>query len=51
MQDFKHLKVWEKAHALTLDVYKSSKAFPREENVRFDKPDASGSGLDRSEHC
>ena len=31
MQDFKHLKVWEKAHALTLDVYKSSKAFPREE--------------------
>ena len=31
MQSFKNLKVWEKAHALTLDVYKSSIAFPREE--------------------
>ena len=31
MQDFRNLKVWEKAHTLTLDVYKSSKAFPREE--------------------
>ena len=31
MQSFKNLKVWEKAHALTLDVYKSSMAFPREE--------------------
>ena len=31
MQDFRNLKVWEKAHALTLDVYKSSKTFPREE--------------------
>jgi four helix bundle protein len=31
MQDFRHLKVWEKAHSLTLDVYKSSKPFPREE--------------------
>jgi len=31
LQSFKNLKVWEKAHALTLDVYKSSAAFPREE--------------------
>ncbi|MGA9043227.1 MAG: four helix bundle protein [Terriglobales bacterium] len=31
MQDFRHLKVWEKAHGLTLDVYRSSKPFPREE--------------------
>ncbi len=31
MQDFRHLKVWEKAHSLTLDVYESSKPFPREE--------------------
>jgi len=31
VQDFKNLRVWEKAHALTLDVYKSSKTFPREE--------------------
>ena len=31
MQSFKNLKVWEKAHTLTLDVYESSKMFPREE--------------------
>jgi four helix bundle protein len=31
MQDFRNLKVWEKAHALTLDVYKVTKAFPRDE--------------------
>ncbi len=31
MQNFRNLKVWERAHALTLDVYQSSKLFPREE--------------------
>src|SRR5271169_2880769 len=31
MQDFRHLKVWEKAHDLTLAIYKSSKTFPRDE--------------------
>jgi hypothetical protein len=31
MQDFRNLKVWDKAHALTLAVYKSSKTFPRDE--------------------
>ncbi len=31
MQDFRNLKVWEKAHTLTLDVYRASKSFPREE--------------------
>lgn len=31
MQSFRNLKVWEKAHFLTLDVYRSSKTFPRDE--------------------
>ena len=31
MQSSKSLKVWEKAHVLTLDVYQSSKGFPRDE--------------------
>ncbi len=31
MQSFRNLKVWEKAHLLTLDVYRSSKPFPRDE--------------------
>ncbi len=31
MQSFKNLKVWEKAHRLTLDVYRSTRPFLREE--------------------
>jgi four helix bundle protein len=31
MQDFRNLKVWEKAHALTLEVYRSTRGFPSEE--------------------
>jgi four helix bundle protein len=31
LQSFRNLKVWEKAHLLTLDVYRSSKPFPRDE--------------------
>ncbi len=31
MQDFRNLKVWEKAHRLTLDVYSATEAFPSKE--------------------
>ncbi len=31
MQNFKELKVWEKAHQITLDIYKTSAKFPKEE--------------------
>lgn len=31
MNDFKELKVWEKAHFLTLQVYRISRSFPKEE--------------------
>jgi four helix bundle protein len=31
MKDFRELKVWEKAHALTLAIYKATEAFPRQE--------------------
>lgn len=31
MQDFHALKVWEKAHQLTLDVYRATAMFPKEE--------------------
>ena len=31
MQSFRSLRVWEKSHRLTLDIYKASKSFPREE--------------------
>lgn len=31
MQAFRDLKVWNKAHEFTLDVYKQSAAFPRDE--------------------
>lgn len=31
MKDFRTLKVWEKAHALVLEIYKSTGSFPRQE--------------------
>ena len=31
MRDFRNLQVWEKAHMLTLDVYKASASFPKDE--------------------
>ena len=31
MKDFRNLKVWEKAHQLTLAIYKNTKSFPKEE--------------------
>ena len=31
MRDFRSLKVWEKAHQLTLEVYKVSQTFPSDE--------------------
>ena len=31
MKDFRSLKVWEKAHALILAIYKSTEQFPKQE--------------------
>jgi four helix bundle protein len=31
MQDFRDLKVWHKAHAVTLSAYRATRVFPREE--------------------
>jgi hypothetical protein len=31
MKDFRTLKVWEKAHAVTLAVYKATETFPKHE--------------------
>lgn len=31
MRDFRELKVWQKAHQVALDVYRSSKDFPADE--------------------
>jgi len=31
MQNYKDLKVWEKAHLITLKIYKITKGFPKEE--------------------
>ena len=35
MKNFRELKVWEKAHQLTLAVYKATKPFPKEELYRL----------------
>jgi len=31
VKDFKDLRVWSKAHSLTIDVYKATQPFPKEE--------------------
>lgn len=31
MKDFRSLKVWEKAHELTLKIYKATQSFPKQE--------------------
>ncbi len=31
MQDFRKLKVWQKAHGLTLAVYEATRSFPKDE--------------------
>jgi four helix bundle protein len=31
MQDFRNLKVWEKSHALTIDIYRHTRDFPNDE--------------------
>ncbi|HVP43076.1 MAG TPA: four helix bundle protein [Terriglobales bacterium] len=31
MRNFRELKVWEKSHALTLDVYRATQNFPKQE--------------------
>jgi four helix bundle protein len=31
MKDFRKIKVWEKSHILTLNIYKVTRKFPREE--------------------
>jgi len=31
MRDFRQIRVWEKAHQLTLEIYKTTLRFPREE--------------------
>jgi len=31
MQNFRSLKVWEKSHQLTLDIYRATKDFPKSE--------------------
>lgn len=33
--DFRDLKVWKKSHQLTLQVYKATEAFPKEEKYRL----------------
>lgn len=54
MQSFRGLRVWEKAHKLTLDVYTFSKSFPREEiyGLTSQMRRASGSiGMNIAEGC
>lgn len=35
MRNYKDLKVWEKAHLFALEIYKTSKGFPKEEQFNI----------------
>ena len=35
MGDFRNLRVWQRAHQLTLDVYGETRSFPKEERYRL----------------
>jgi len=54
VQSCRSLRVWEKAHKLTLDTYTSSEAFPREEmygmTSQMRRSSASG-GMNIAEGC
>jgi hypothetical protein len=51
MQDFRDLKVWQKAHAMVLSIYAATKKFPPRGAIRFDLADVSSCGFDSSQYC
>lgn len=54
MQDFKNLKVWRRAHELTLDIYATTRSFPPEEafGLRMQmRRSAASIGLNIAEGC
>ena len=42
MKDFREIKAWEKAHALTLAVYRATACFPRSGAVRLRRASFAG---------
>ena len=53
-QDFRRLKVWRKAHELTLEVYRRTKSFPSEERYALVgqlRRSASSIGSNLAEGC
>jgi hypothetical protein len=50
MKDFRRLKVWEKVHLLTLDIYKVTAGFPRDEMYGSYEPDAEVRGINGSKY-
>jgi four helix bundle protein len=54
MQDFRNLKVWQKAHALTLAVYKITSAFPGDERFGLTlqlRPTAAAVSMSLADAC
>ncbi len=51
MQDFKNLKVWERAHQLTLQVYQATRCFPSGRALWANVANAASKRIDWSQHC
>jgi hypothetical protein len=50
MGDFKKLDVWRKAHALSLNVYRSTKRIRGAEHISVAKPNREGRHVGAHEH-
>lgn len=37
MQDFRSLKVWQRSHSLTLEIYRETRAFPADERFELSR--------------
>ena len=54
MRNYRDLLVWEKAHRLTLDIYKNTKVFPQDERFGLTsqvRRSASSIGANLAEGC
>lgn len=54
MEDFKNLRVWQKTHEVTLNIYRKSRTFPNEERYGLTsqmKRAAASIGANLAEGC
>jgi hypothetical protein len=51
MKEFRRLTVWEKAHALTLAIYRATATFSKRRDLRHQQPNATVQRFGCSKYC